>query len=602
MKKIKALIKRKYNKLIWYYKDLRRKKNHIIYQFENTLFIILNLIASITIFTILLTAFEIISVSFEDGAFHVYTNSLKFEDFFEELCIAQISTTFLTTAVLSLISSVDNKYIFGEKATDLIFGKHLGKYYVPIIILYFSMIVNIIFTIKKSQASIFLLLFILSILTLIYIVNKVGGIFLSTKKYKKRLYIKYYNEIEKNIDKRIAPRNYDSDQLINLKNQTIQYILEKDTSYVSYISMYKELISSLLFNKAKELQEYHLDMEYAPSIVNDFIEIINHFIYVKDYDRTIQYYNWLLAEFNYHNVYICYNNMSFIFDSIISKLLDFKNEFEVIEYLNQISSIITDIELQQYYAITNDYSYTKLNDLCLKRIYFYNSNYFEKIYDNIYNNKYLSKSEKSRCYAELFDIFRMSGQNGCNFNFDINTYSYEFKEGKDRVFPSMILGQATTLLLLRTLYNKDRKNFDLFVGMNLEEHEMCFAIHTLILTLMHIEEKEEYQNLFSDYCGLDIKWAKDFIKRKIDFLFKTEDIWINHNLIKNLQEDYDYISENCVKKENQKNMLFLNYLLKYEPILIEEYFTKIATKFNVKLKNNRIENKDYEDIIKFYFE
>ena len=602
MKKIKNLIKRKYNKLIWYYRDFRRKKNHIIYKIENIFSMVLNAMAAILIFTILMVALGIFTVSFEGNSFIFHTNNIEFEDFFKELCIAQISTTFLTTAVLSLISSVENKYILGEKATDLIFGKHLGKYYMPMIILYFSMIANILFTINKSHASIFLILFMLSILTLIYIVNKVGGIFLSTKKYQKRLYIKYYNECERIIDKKIAPRNYDSELLSSFKDQTIKYILEKDTSYVSYISMYKVLISSLLFNKAKELQECHLDMEYTPSIVNDFMDIINHFIYIKDFDRAIQYYKWLLSKFNYHNVYIRYNNMSFIFDSIISKLLDFKNEFEVIEYLNQISSIITDIELQQYYAITNDYSYTKLNDLRLKYIHFYNSNYFEKIYDNIYNNKYLSKSEKTRCYAELFDILRMSGHNGCDFINDITTYSYEFEEGKERIFPPMILGQATTLLLLRTLYNKDRKNFDLFVGMNLEEHEMCFAVHTLILSLMFLEEKEEYHNLFSDYCGLDIKWAKDFIKRKIDFLFKTEDRWINHNLIKNMQEDYDYISENCIEKGNQKNMLFLNYLLKYEPELIDEYFMKIATKFNVKLKNKKMENKDYGEIVKTYFD
>lgn len=230
---------------------------------------------------------------------------------------------------------------------------------------------------------------------LIYIITKVGSIFVSTKKYISLLYAKYYKECEKNIINNIPPRDYESELLINLKEETIKLISNNDVSYVKNINMYKILIDRLLFNIPKELQEYHLYMTYAPSIINDFIEIIEHFIYFKDLTRAIQYYSWLLSRLNFHNVYISHNGINHIFEDLVNKIMDFQNEYETIRYLKKIEYLITDIEIQQYYALTNDYSYTRLSDLRTKYLHHYNSKYFEIIYRNIYNNKYLSKKEKN---------------------------------------------------------------------------------------------------------------------------------------------------------------------------------------------------------------
>lgn len=75
-------------------------------------------------------------------------------------------------------------------------------------------------------------LILFSFLDLIYIVTKVGSIFLSTKKYKDILFVKYYKECEKSIINNTIPRNYNSPLLDNLKEETIKLIANNDVSYV----------------------------------------------------------------------------------------------------------------------------------------------------------------------------------------------------------------------------------------------------------------------------------------------------------------------------------------------------------------------------------
>ena len=260
--------------------------------------------------------------------------------------------------------------------------------------LYTIMIINIILMINKKSANILIMLFFLSIYILIYIINKIGTIFLTTRKYIKRLYCKYYNEAKNNIINNIPPRAYENKLLFNLKDNTIGLIAEKNISYMKNVYMYENVIDRLLFNIPKDVQNYHLNMSYAPSIINDFVEIIEHFLYYGEVIRAMQCYSWLLSRFNFHNIYIPYNNIDYIFDDLTNKIADLKNEYEVKKYLDRLSSIITNIEIQEHYALTNDYTYTSFSEVIEGYLLHHNSKYFEKIYDKIYTNKYLSYAEK----------------------------------------------------------------------------------------------------------------------------------------------------------------------------------------------------------------
>mgnify|MGYP004650443095 FL=1 len=588
-------LKQNLNKFKWNIKNLYLKNEHKIIPILN--FIKYILISAFILFSYMYILYILNIISIKKNIF-IKFNSIEFKDVYKDLVIAQISSTFLTTAVLSLIASIENKHILGEKETDLLFGTKIQGFYIPMFILYITMVINITLMINKTFGNILIMLFLLSIYTLIYIVNKIGVIFLTTKKYKRILYYKYYNEAQHNIINNIPPRTYEKKLLFKLKDETIGLIAKNNLGYMENMNMYQVVIDRLLFNIPQDIQKYHLNMNYAPSIINDFIEIIEHFLYFDETIRAIQFYNWLLSRLNFHNIYIPYNNIDYIFDDLINKITDLKNEYEVKKYLTRLASIITNIEIQEHYALTTDFSYTGLSQTELGYIYHHNSKYFEKIYDKVYTNKYLSNSEKINCYTELYETFRMSAHNGCNIIRDITNYSFDFKKPKERNIPPCIVGQATALLLLRTLKNKDERAFKLFIGMNIDGNEMSFAIHCLLLSLINIKMNKMDENIYSEYYGINPAYCKKIIRKNLDKIFTQMKLWKKDKLIDQLQYDYDYIIKNCVEESRDK--LFLEYIFKFDKALINQYFMKLSKRYNKEIKIQKYKEKNYKNMINEY--
>lgn len=589
MKKIRNEIK----KIKWELNNFLLRNEHKWRPLLKNSGIIFRVILYISIYFICLNYLKVIEVSFKPFKFII--NSVEYTETIRELVIAQVGSTFLTTAIISLISSIDDKRIFGEKITNLLFGKKLLKFHLPVFALYISLIINVVLIIVGQNANLILALTLFSFLDLIYIVTNVGSIFLSTKKYKDILFVKYYKECEKNIINNTIPRNYNSRLLVNLKEETIKSIANSDVSYVKNINMYKVLIDRLLFNMPKDLQKYHLDMTYAPSIINDFIEIIEHFIYFNDTTRAIQYYYWLLSRFNYHNVYICYGKINSIPKMLFNKINDFKNEYELMSYLDYLSPVITEIEMQEHFALKNDFSYINKPYLT---VYHYKCSYFGLIYENIKNNKYLSDKEKINALTNIYEIFRLSAHNGCNMVRDITSFSYTLKIPDKREMNPSIVGQATAFLLMKTLLYKDERSFRLFLGMNIEASEMRFAIHTVILSLINIENMKENENIYSDFYGLDLDFCKEMIEKNIEEMVKTE-LWMGNSIIEEVQKSYDFIYKTCSRKQDECD-LSIYHLYKYDEELINQYFDTFCKKYKLKINIKNNKKKNYSKIIKFY--
>lgn len=552
----------------------------------------------LAIYGILLYKSGIIEIDIKSSYFIKFMQ-IDYNDMYKDFVIAQIGSTFLTTAFLSLVSSIEDKYILGEKATDVLFGKRLFKFYVPMLILYILMLINIVLLVNKSYLNILVSLFYMSLIILIYLITKISYIFVSNRKYIKLLYAKYYSEYEQNIINNISKGDYNSGLLINLENQTINHIANNNLEYNKNIEMYKKLIGNLFKNMSKKIQEYHLNKTYPKSIVVDFVDIIDCFILKENLDRAIECYNWLLSVFNYFGVYIVYDEMENIFKSISNKILDFNNEYEEKLYLNKISHIITNIEIQQYYAINNDYSYTKLHIDRINGMYQYRSNYFGMIYEKIKTNKYLNNREKLNCYNEIFDSFKDSSLIS---ELKIKRKANDSEERNRIKMPSVIIGQATAFLLLKTLLYKDDENFVGFLEMNIKPEEMRLAIHLVVLSLIKIEETFEFKNLYSEFYDMDLKYCKKEIKKhsarlynaNFSFMYKED------NTIYHLQEDYEYICK-VFNEKNRKYSLLIDYIFKYDDKLIKQYFDYINKKYNIRTKDNKEEDKNYDLLIKSYF-
>ena len=185
MKRIKYIL----GKIKWYSKKFYLKKEHKITPIINFIILVFKLVISLISFVYILCSINVITIY---NKFLIHLNIINYNSIHSELVITQISCTFLTTAILSLISSIESKHILGEKETDLLFGKKIQGFYIPMFVLYVTMIINIIFMLNETSANIVIILFLTSIYTLIYIIGKIGAIFLTTKKYIKILYYKYY--------------------------------------------------------------------------------------------------------------------------------------------------------------------------------------------------------------------------------------------------------------------------------------------------------------------------------------------------------------------------------------------------------------------------
>lgn len=117
---------------------------------------LLTIIALIFSYLFILKLLNIISFNFNSWKF-IKIIDIPYKDLYKDLVIAQIGSTFLTTAILSLVSSIEDKHILGEKTTTVLFGKRLLKFYVPMFIIYFLMIINIIFIIDEKIPTYLLL-------------------------------------------------------------------------------------------------------------------------------------------------------------------------------------------------------------------------------------------------------------------------------------------------------------------------------------------------------------------------------------------------------------------------------------------------------------
>ena len=122
----------------------------------------------------------------------------------------------------------------------------------------------------------------------------------------------------------------------------------------------------------------------------------------------------------------------------------------------------------------------------------------------------------------------------------------------------------------------------------------------MLLSLIQIEKNKLNDNIYSDFYKMDFKFCKDTINNHLDKIFKDNKLWDGKLLINHLKDSYDYIYENCTENEKNSNVLFINYMFKFDKNLINQYFKKISQKYSIKLTINNTNEKNYNNIISTY--
>lgn len=184
-------------------------------------------------------------------------NKIKLSENFNpaDLVIQQISMTLLVLTIVSLISNLDNKYIYGEKAIEVIFSKK-GLFSISSFfnILIFIMLVNLAILIRGEKEIDIILIFLIAVLIIAFITFKFTTIFTNPEKIKMKLQLLYLKENEKHIRKASPTEANLSVKLEMFKNVTVEYIKTGDLRRTENINVYFELLQISLFNNKESIQ------------------------------------------------------------------------------------------------------------------------------------------------------------------------------------------------------------------------------------------------------------------------------------------------------------------------------------------------------------
>lgn len=105
----------------------------------------------------------------------------------------QVSLTLLVVSISSLIANIESKYIYGEKALDLVFHKKgLFSFKVFLFLIFLLNFLNIYFLVNQVGDAAIITIFIISILVIAFFVYRFVSLFIGSYQIKINLLKKYY--------------------------------------------------------------------------------------------------------------------------------------------------------------------------------------------------------------------------------------------------------------------------------------------------------------------------------------------------------------------------------------------------------------------------
>ena len=575
--KIKGFFYRTKRFVFWYYNYINLHCSHYVVPFINSAINTIKSICVFGFFIVLLNQCNILKFNFlanDVKDFFVFGNlSYTKNSILPDLVIAQVSSAFLTTAVLSLVSSVDKKYILGERTLDLIFKSKSLRFEINFFIIYILMFLNIVFVITEKYATVVITIFIISLFLLIYIINSIGKIFITTKQLEKKLVQKYYLENIKIIDPPHPGNKYRSKFIDNFQIKVSNGISSNDEDYAHNLRVYMDLFRKTLFNKSKQLQEFKIDYGFKNDISNGIVIFCLDLINNNKIYEAIELYYEFLANLNYHKIYYSDYRISDIMKKIVLHLEIISNTQEGIEYIRKVENILSELNLQQFYADSNDFSYMRLANLRFEtgsEMLYLNKNtvnLYEQVYASILNNDF-STVNKNELLIQLFESTRMSGHHSKRRMASIDNNSYKWKENPEYELPRYIIGLPLAYMYLRMFINKDKEHLLLFQKMNLDDKEMLYAIHICVMILIMLNGKNMNSHIYNNYREIDFSFVNDFIKENSKILFKEK---ADYN------EFFDFIKNNNVRDDGKLSKLPFcdSYYAEFEDDYINVYFDYI---------------------------
>lgn len=457
---------------------------------------------------------------------------------------AQISITLILITVVSLISSLDKKYIYGENAIEQAFhGKGAFKIKLIYILLLILLLENIINLINGYGETAFLLVFLVTLALVLYIAYRFTLIYSNPEYFKKKLRIKYYSENIKIIKKSEPLKNAKSDYLEHLRFVTERGITDKNPNCYENVNLLVDINNITFFNNRESIQEY-----YTEHICNKFdcVSILTYlaekFAEQGEFSDAVDIYVNIYRQFRFYRIVnINHNEMDFSF--LINGVKYIKTEAQVGAYHDKIFSILYDYMYQSYLYSITDFSFYRLGKFEDKSLLFRlaDSSFLQRYYTAILENKNLNNEEKERIYLKLYDSLRMSELSEKFPRQNINMFlKNECITSTPEPIPVVIKAEPITLLILKYIENNDFRMMHIFLSMNMDRHTMNFIRILCILSVLNMlgnGNKRKYL--------MDLKLDQE----KVINGFRQYEILSFNTTPKELEEFYELICKHYYKNK-----------------------------------------------------
>ena len=463
------------------------------------------------------------------------------------LVSSQVSITLIVVSICSLTGGLENKYILGKNAIDLIFKhKLIFKIYIAVIFLLTAL--NLYLMLKQVSNSVIFSVYIFSfVLIAIYAFN-FTKLFINNNMIKYDLIHTYYKLNLKHLNKERPAKHYHYRSLEDFKNITIKYIHENNASkYNECFDVYFNLLEISLFNHRDLIQAYYTEMMDYNDFTSNIIEFCWELLKDDKKTRSLKMFNGLINMTNYYKVIV---SNHIVLSNLVSKYIEcikyMQTELEIKEYSNYLFTMFENLAFELYLSSILDFSYCRLHD---SDLFFWgiSNTYFEKYYYYIYENKHISFSEKTRLWEEFAFRMRTLKTHTPVTHYDIDDFLNKRNRHNREEIPDDIWGEQIAILILKMYENKDRHNIELFLNNISSKTLRCFAITISTLSISDMLIRNNKRIYVYD-INIDPKFAKGFLQNtNVLQLDENLDTWLKvYDLVKKYIKNDDNSGTNSI--------------------------------------------------------
>lgn len=430
---------------------------------------------------------------FSPQILHRIKNSLQSIDFttkenlLQDIVIAQISSTLLILSIVSFLASLDNMHCYGERAIEVLFPRS-GLFSLKFLffILIALMVANLSLLLKAAYSLWIVILFLSSLLVILYITLKITMIYISPEKLTDQILLNYYKENNRVVN-RSKPmlRQYTSKKLEEFFAITAEYIETGNLKYKKNLDLYHYLINADLFNHKKQVQDYHTSIWGSGDLIEYLMGLIILLLKRGNIEEAVKQMNRLLHRLNFYKVILIdHYQLSNFMQMLWRNLGEFQTSHDFIRHESIIFELISR-NLQQVYLYTvTDLSYCRLAKH--DRLFFYpEANWLADYYEAIWNNKYLNEKEKQSVLEKcLFDHIRMIETYNPYAETNIDDFLEQKSTFRNTQEKSLyLLARPIALFFLKMHDENDTESFRSFLQMNLDKQIFAYVKILIVLSM-----------------------------------------------------------------------------------------------------------------------